>query len=50
MVGSKHKAPNYIPESLEATLQATLNVIPAYTTEPAENAPALSLAFSSFEK
>jgi len=27
----KHRAPNYIPESLEAKLQATLNMIPAYT-------------------
>jgi len=27
----KHKGPNYIPESLEAKLQATLNIIPAYT-------------------
>ena len=27
----KHRGPNYIPESLEAKLQATLNMIPAYT-------------------
>jgi hypothetical protein len=26
-----HRGPNYIPESLEAKLEATLNVIPAYT-------------------
>ena len=28
----KHRGPNYIPESLEAKLQATLNMIPAYTS------------------
>ena len=27
----KHGGPNYIPESLEAKLQATLNMIPAHT-------------------
>jgi len=27
----KHRGPNYIPESLEAKLQATLNMIPACT-------------------
>jgi hypothetical protein len=27
----KHRGPNYIPESLEEKLQATLKMIPAYT-------------------
>jgi hypothetical protein len=31
----KHRGPNYIPESLEAKLQATLNMIPAYTRHAA---------------
>jgi len=43
----KHRGPNYIPESLKAKLQATPNMIPAYTRYAA---PSTALTVDEKEK